>query len=107
MAEEPQAQGQNTIGEARIFSGNTPGFRDDKVERAQDQPSVFPNLSLNQGAVAMTMEKPTRASKLIQRKRAPKKEPLVRSDARPRALKVANKNQGMGLSNYRSPPFML
>lgn len=108
LAEEPQAEGQNTIGESQVRSGSTPGFRVDKVERAQDQPPVFPELSLNQGAVAITMAKPIRESKPTQRKRAPKKENLpVQSDARHGASEFAHKDQGTGCSSYCFPLFLI
>ena len=101
MAEEPQAEGQNAILEAPIHSGSPP-------ERIQDQPPAFADLSLNQGAPAITIENPIRASKLIERKRTPKKEKLlVQSDARPGALKVANKDQGTRWPSYRFPLFLI
>lgn len=101
MAVEPQAEDQNTIGESQVRSGSTPGFRVDKVERDEDQPPVFPDLSLNQGAVAITMAKRIRELKPIQRKRAPKKEDLPgQSDARTGASDAAYKDQGMRCSSY-------
>lgn len=108
FVEELQTEGQNTIGEAQVHSGSTPGFGVDKFERAQDQPPVFPDLSLNQGAVAITMEKPIRASKLIQRKRAPKKDNLpVQPDARTGASEVADKDQGTGCPSYYFTLFLI
>ena len=72
-------------------------FKDDNVERAQNQPPASRESSLSQ------VEKPTKAAKRKQRKRAPKDEiPLVQSDARPEVLEVENKNQGPPASRESS-----
>lgn len=108
FAEEPHAEGQNTIGESQVRSVSKPGFRVDKVKRAQGQPPMFPGLSLNQVAVAITIAKPIRESKPIQRKRAPKKKNLpVQSDARTGASEIAHKDQGTGRSSYYFPLFLI
>ena len=83
------------------------GLKDDNVERAQDQQPASRESSLSPGTVAITMEKPTKAAKRKQRKRAPKDEiPLVQSDARPEVLEVENKNQGTRCSHCRSILFL-
>ena len=78
------------------------GFRDDNIERAQDQQPASRELSPNQDTVAITMEEPIKTAKSKQKKRAPNKwRSLVQSDARPEVLEVENKNQGTRCSHCR------
>lgn len=94
-AEEPQAEAGTVIDQIQVHKGSMVGFRDGKGESVQDQLPSSGQVDLNQGTVAITVERLIEAPKIMERKRASKKkQPLVQSDALHEVLEGANKDQG-------------